>query len=91
MTRFSVYLDPDLNVWLEERARVEGRSKARQVAHILKLFKDTIGDHSASLLRPPGYSLQDEQWLSLKGHNNTSEHKMTEREKAAWDKIKGAE
>lgn len=68
MPRFSIDLSPELNTWLEERAKAEGRSKAKQVAYILKLFKDTIGDHSAGLLRPPGYSLQDEQWLSLKGN-----------------------
>lgn len=67
MTRFSIYLDPELNTWLEQRAKAEGRSKAKQVAHILKLFRDTVGDHSAGLQRP-GYSLQDERWLSLKGN-----------------------
>lgn len=67
MTRFSIDLPPDLNTWLEERAKAEGRSKAKQVAYILKLFKDTVGDHSAGLQRP-GYSLQDERWLSLKGN-----------------------
>ena len=92
MTRFSIDLPPDLNTWLEQRAKVEGRSKAKQVAHILKLFKDTIGDHSASLLRPLGYSLSEEKWLTLKGNNTYKKRDaMTKRERKAWDEIKGEE
>lgn len=68
MTRFSIYLDPDLNTWLEERAEAEGRSKAKQVAHILKLYRDIIDGH-ASILQRPGYSLEDERWSSLKANN----------------------
>lgn len=75
MTRFSIDLDPELNTWVEERAKAEGRSKAKQVAHILKLFKDTVGDHSAGLLRPPEYSLQDERWLALKASPGILERK----------------
>lgn len=67
MTRFSIYLPPDLNTWVEERAKAEGRSKAKQVAHILKLYRDIIDGH-ASVLARPGYSLEDERWSSLKAN-----------------------
>lgn len=67
MHRFTITLPDDLHTWLTTRAQAEGRSKAKQVEHILKLFQATIGDHSAGLLHPAGYSLADERWLALRG------------------------
>lgn len=71
MHRFTITLPDDLHTWLTTRAKAEGRSKAKQVEHILKLFKATIGDHSAGLMYPAGYSLEDEQWQALKGSRGT--------------------
>lgn len=68
MPRFSIDLPDDLNTWLEEQAKAASRSKAKQVAHLLKLYRDIISAHASGLQRP-GYSLQDEQWLSMKGNS----------------------
>jgi hypothetical protein len=68
MTRFSIDLPDDLNTWLEHRAKEEGRSKAKQVAHILKLYRDIIDAHASGLSRP-GYSLEDERWQALRANS----------------------
>lgn len=73
MHRFTITLSDDLHTWLTTRAQIEGRSKAKQVEYILKLFKDTVGDHSVGLLRPAGYSLEDERWQALRGNRGKGE------------------
>lgn len=39
MIRFTVIISEELNKWLEEQARLNLRSKAKQVEHLLNLLK----------------------------------------------------
>lgn len=44
MMRFTVTLPKWLNDWLAERAKLDGRSKNKQIEHILKQAKQVEGD-----------------------------------------------
>ena len=59
MTTFTIRLPDELNAWLEEQARLNRRSKNKQIGHILGTA------WRMSLFNPPR-NLQDEVWLAMK-------------------------
>lgn len=54
VTRFTLQIPAELNNWLEEQARLNHRSKNKQIEHILKMSMDMD-----RLEYPGGYSTRE--------------------------------
>ena len=61
MTTFTLRLSDELNTWLEQQARLNQRSKNKQIEHILDMAR-----RMPLFNAPEAGNLQDEAWLTMK-------------------------